>query len=195
MPNTPAAAITTIMPEGPRVILLMGVCGSGKSTLGRRLAAALGGPFVDGDALHPPANVEKMARGLPLTDADRAPWLERIRTRLDAALQDDPAAASPLVVTCSALRRAYRDRLGLDRPAIRVIHLTADPAVLRRRLEQRPGHFMKPGMLDSQLETLETPDTATEPFDGEPHAEGHIRRLDVAGPLDQTFAALLRLSV
>ncbi len=183
-PSSPVTLVTTIMPERPRVILLMGVCGSGKTTLGRQLAAQLGCHFVDGDELHPPANVAKMSQGIPLTDADRVPWLDKVREHMDAALHTDPIADPSLVITCSALKRAYRDRLGLDRPAIRVVYLTADPAVLFRRLEQRPGHFMKPGMLDSQLETLEPPAPATEP---------HIRPLDVTGPLDQTLTALRRL--
>lgn len=160
-----------------QVILLMGVCGSGKTTLGEALAATLNAPFLDGDQRHPPANVAKMAAGQPLNDADRAPWLAAVRKAIDTAL----AKGSSLVITCSALKRAYRQTLGLDRPGLTAVHLTADPATLRRRLETRSGHFMKPGMLDSQLATLEAPTAGGEP---------HIITVDVSGSLDHTLREL-----
>ncbi len=135
----------------------MGVAGSGKTTVGSALAAALGWPFVDADEHHTPESVAKMARGEPLTDADRWPWLDRLRAIIAAAL----AADEPLVLACSALKAAYRARLvGGDARRIRFVHLTGTPEVLRARLEARPGHFMKPGMLASQLAALEPPDDA-----------------------------------
>ncbi len=158
----------------------MGVCGSGKTTLGRALAAARHCTFLDGDQLHPPANIAKMAAGTPLTDDDRAPWLAAIRRAIDVALDE----GSRLVVTCSALKRAYRQTLGVNRSGIAAVLLTADPDTLRRRLEARRGHFMKPGMLESQLATLEPPDAKSDP---------HILSLDVGGDLQATAARLRRL--
>ena len=135
----------------------MGVAGSGKSTVGAALAAALGWRFVDADGHHAPENVAKMARGEPLTDADRWPWLDGLRAIIAAAL----AADEPLVLACSALKAAYRARLvGGDAHRIRFVHLTGTPQMLRARLAGRAGHFMKPGMLASQLAALEPPDDA-----------------------------------
>ena len=130
----------------------MGVAGSGKSTIGPMLATALGGAFLEGDALHPAANIEKMSRGEPLTDADRAPWLAAIRARLLDAFQ----RGESMVVACSALKRSYRLELGRGLPIVWV-HLRGPEALIRERLEHRAGHFMKAGMLDSQLEALELP--------------------------------------
>ena len=135
----------------------MGVAGSGKTTVGSALAAALGWRFVDADEHHTPGSVAKMARGEPLTDADRWPWLDRLRAIVAASL----AADEPLVLACSALKAAYRARLvGGDARRVRFVHLTGTPEVLRARLEGRAGHFMKPGMLASQLAALEPPDDA-----------------------------------
>lgn len=124
----------------------MGVSGSGKSTIGVLLGAALDVPFLDGDALHPAANVEKMSRGIPLDDADRWPWLDRVAARL---------RERPLVVACSALRRAYRDRIRATVPAAFFVELSGSPELLAARMTHRPGHFMPPALLDSQLATLE----------------------------------------
>ncbi len=132
----------------------MGVSGSGKTTVGRLLAEQLGWTFVEGDDFHPPANVAKMQRGDPLTDADRAPWLHRLRDEIDALV----AAGQSAVVTCSALKRAYRDVLARGRPEVRFVWLTAPPAVIRDRLAHRVGHYMPPVLLASQLEALEAPD-------------------------------------
>lgn len=162
---------STISP--PRLILLMGVAGSGKTTLGRRLAAELGWEYHEADDFHSAANKDKMGRGLPLDDADRAPWLAAIRAAMDAAL----AAGRPAVFTCSALKARYRDVLlaGLsDRVAL--VHLTGDPALLLARLQGRAGHYMKPGMLDSQLAILEPPAGAL--------------TLDVAQPPDTLVASI-----
>lgn len=138
------------------IYLVMGVAGAGKTSVGRALAQALGCAFLEGDALHSPANRDKMAHGIPLDDADRAPWLAAIRQRLEAAA----AAGQTLVVACSALKQRYRDTLdhGL---AVRWIYLRGDPALLHQRLAERQGHYMKAGMLASQLADLEEPEAAS----------------------------------
>jgi carbohydrate kinase (thermoresistant glucokinase family) len=135
----------------PPVIIVMGVCGCGKSTLGQTLAQALGVPYIEGDDLHPPHNVALMAAGTPLTDGDRAGWLDRIGERLVQA-RDTGA-----VVTCSALRRIYRDRLRAAAPALRLVHLHGEPALLAERMGQRTGHYMPATLLPSQLQILEMP--------------------------------------
>lgn len=139
----------------PEIIIVMGVAGAGKSTVAARLADALGWAFLDGDALHPAANVDKMRRGLPLTDADRAPWLGVLRTRIEAYL----ASGERAVIACSALKRAYRRRLRVD-PAVVFVYLKGTVPVLRERLAQRRDHFMKATLLSSQLAALEEPQDA-----------------------------------
>jgi carbohydrate kinase (thermoresistant glucokinase family) len=134
-------------------IVVMGVSGCGKSTVGAQLAQALGLDFIEGDALHPPRNVALMAAGTPLTDADRAGWLAEIATRLGRA----QAAGQGLVVSCSALKRSYRDLLRAACPGLRLIHLHGTPDLLRARLQARSGHYMPPSLLASQLDTLEPP--------------------------------------
>lgn len=131
-----------------RPVVIMGVSGSGKSTIGRRLAERLGVPFLDGDDLHPAANKLAMAAGQPLTDADRAPWLDAV----GAALR-----AGPGVVACSALRRRYRDTLRSHAPSVVFVHLDGSRDVLESRLAARQHEFMSPALLDSQLQTLEAP--------------------------------------
>lgn len=133
------------------IVVVMGLAGAGKSTVGAALAHALGWPFIDADDLHPAVNVEKMRRGIALTDADRAPWLDRLRARIDTLI----AAEQPAVVACSALRRAYRAYLRGD--AVRFVYLKADRELLRARLEARQHHFMNPVLLDSQAALLEEP--------------------------------------
>ena len=132
-------------------LVVMGVSGAGKSTIARRLAAELGWDFAEGDDLHPAANVIKMAAGEPLTDADRAPWLERVAGWIDAEI----AAGRHGVITCSALKRAYRDRL--RRPQVVFVYLQVPRAELERRLAGRTGHYMPASLLDSQLDALEPP--------------------------------------
>ncbi len=132
-------------------LVVMGVSGTGKSTLGATLAAHLGRPFLEGDAFHPPANVAKMAAGVALTDDDRLPWLDA----LAAAMSRHAAAGRSTVVACSALRRAYRDRLRAAPGRVRFVHVTVTPDELARRMSARPGHFMPPSLLASQLATLE----------------------------------------
>lgn len=135
------------------VIILMGVAGSGKTTVGEKLAAALGWSFRDADEFHPPENVAKMSAGTPLTDTDRAPWLAAIRAHIDACL----ARGEGSVVTCSALKERYRAVLLADPARVKLVHLTGEPALLAARIGARLGHFMKPEMLPSQLAALEPP--------------------------------------
>jgi len=134
------------------IVLLMGVSGAGKTTVGLALAAQLGWEFADGDDYHPAANVEKMRNGIPLTDADREPWLESLRSLIAAWM----AAGKSAVLACSALKQVYRDRLMVGE-SVRVVYLKADRELLRERLLLRRGHYMKEGMLESQIETLEEP--------------------------------------
>jgi carbohydrate kinase (thermoresistant glucokinase family) len=129
-------------------ILLMGVSGSGKTTVGALLAAALETHFVDADSLHSEANRHKMAAGIPLNDEDRAPWLTAVGTVL---------ANGNVVVACSALRRRYRDRLRLAAPDLRLVYLCGSRALLVQRLAARRHEFMPPELLESQLDTLESP--------------------------------------
>jgi len=151
--------------------VVMGVSGSGKTTVGAALAEALGLRFVDGDALHPAANVAKMAAGIPLDDADRAPWLDAIGAVL---------AGGQVVVACSALKRAYRDRLRAAAPGLQLVFLDGGPALLASRMTARPGHFMPASLLDSQLATLERPEP------GE-----HALTADIADPVAEIVAALV----
>lgn len=135
-------------------VVVMGVSGCGKSTVGRQLAAGLGVEYVEGDALHPPENVARMAAGLPLTDDDRQGWLSALAERLAAAR----AQGRGLVVACSALKRAYRDQLRAAAPDTRFVYLHGERALLARRMAAREDHYMPPSLLDSQLATLEPPD-------------------------------------
>lgn len=134
-------------------IVVMGVSGSGKSTIGRALALRLNARFIEGDDFHPPANIAKMSQGTPLTDEDRWPWLEALRQELSVAARRGEA----VVLSCSALRQVYRDRLGLGLPGLRWIYLKGDRDALLRNFAKRDDHFMKANMLDSQLRTLEEP--------------------------------------
>ena len=136
-----------------RHILVMGVSGSGKTTIAHALARRLGLEMIEGDDLHPPANVEKMRAGIPLTDEDRRPWLEH----LAAVLADRHSRRQGTVLACSALKRAYRDTLrsGIPPEESFVIELDADRDTLRERMASRTGHFMPLDLLDSQLRTLE----------------------------------------
>ena len=134
-------------------VIVMGVSGSGKSTVGRTLAGMAGTSYIEGDDLHPARNIEKMARGIPLEDDDRWPWLEEVG-RIVSACQGRHGA----VATCSALKRSYRDVLRYTVGArLRFVWLTGPRAVLAERMGERGGHFMPAGLLDSQLETLEDP--------------------------------------
>ncbi len=136
------------------VIIVMGVSGAGKSTVGKRLAEQLGWHFVEADDYHPPANVAKMSRGEPLTDDDREPWL----AALQGWVQEACARGEQAVLACSALTDEHRRLLaGDDEGCVRYVHLDVPADVLRGRLEARGGHFAGPDLLDSQLDTLEPP--------------------------------------
>ena len=151
MPQAPQP--DTPLPTAALQIVVMGVSGCGKSTVGAALAQALGLDFIEGDALHPPRNVALMAGGTPLTDADRAGWLAAIADRLAQA----HTAGRGLVVSCSALQRRYRDQLRAHCPHLHLLHLRGSRAQLGARLQARSGHYMPVSLLDSQLDTLELP--------------------------------------
>jgi gluconokinase len=138
------------------VVVLMGVCGSGKTTIGRLLAETLGWSFADGDDFHPQANVEKMRSGIPLTEADRGPWLDSLARAIGGWISDE----TPTVLACSALSADSRRCLRVDSQAVTFVHLHGDQALIAERLAQRQGHFMPQDLLQSQFEALEMPATA-----------------------------------
>jgi gluconokinase len=139
------------------IIVVMGVTGTGKSTVGQLLAEQLGWTFVEGDDFHPKANVDKMRQGIPLTDEDRQPWLDAIRHRLEQASR----RGENVVLACSALKHSYQHYLaGYAPEAVRFVYLFGSPEVIRQRLANRTGHFMNPALLASQFEDLEPPDDA-----------------------------------
>ena len=154
----------------------MGVSGCGKSSVGASLARALAVEFVEGDGLHPPHNVALMAAGIALTDADRAGWLASIGQRLGRA----KSAGQGLVVSCSALKRRYRDGLRAACPGLRLVYLQGPAALLRQRMAARAGHYMPASLLDSQLATLEPPG-----------ADESALILDIGPSTDQVVAAAL----
>jgi gluconokinase len=137
----------------PQILLVMGVSGSGKSTVGAMLAGRLGWAYAEADDFHPAANVAKMHAGIPLTDDDRLPWLHAIAEWMDTAA----AAGEAAVVTCSALKRRYRDYLRAGRPYVRLIYLDGDKKLIVRRMTARQGHFFPARLLDSQFSELEPP--------------------------------------
>ena len=139
------------------VLVLMGVSGSGKTTVGKALAADLGWAFVEADDFHPAANVEKMAGGVALDDDDRRPWPQALRKRVDEAC----ARGEDAVLACSALKQDYRDQLEQGTAGcVRFVYLTGAEELIRRRLEDREGHFMDPALIHSQFEALEPPEDA-----------------------------------
>jgi gluconokinase len=161
------------------VIVLMGVSGSGKTTVGKILAERLGWTFLEGDDFHPPGNVEKMRAGVPLTDADRKPWLADLRERVDAACTRGENA----VLACSALKHSYRDYLEKHEPeCVRYVYLHGSEELMRERLAGRKGHYMNPKLLHSQFDALEAPaDALRVEVTGTPEAiaEQIRRELDV----------------
>ncbi|MBR0670593.1 gluconokinase [Neoroseomonas soli] len=142
-------------------IVVMGVSGCGKSTVGALLAERLGWPFEDGDSFHPPANVAKMSTGTPLTDEDRWPWLGAIAVRIGRAR----AEGKGVVVACSALKRAYRDMLRDGHADIRFLHLTGEPFLIMARQAARQGHYMPASLIASQFAALEPPETEADVID------------------------------
>ena len=151
--------------------LIMGVAGTGKTTVGRKLAETIGGTFLDADDFHPPENVAKMRAGVPLDDADRSPWLDALAEALQSS------AERPIILACSALKEIYRDRLLAAAPDLILVFLDGDPALIRRRMEERADHFMPSTLLESQLQTLEAPENAL--------------RLDIAEPVDVLVGRIL----
>jgi gluconokinase len=140
----------------PLVLIFMGVSGSGKTTVGTLLAKKTGATFYEGDEFHPPENIEKMRRGIPLTDGDREKWLQTLREIITRSLDEGRFT----VMACSALKAAYRDLLRGGDSRVKFVHLTGPRAVIEERLKSRRGHFMPPALLDSQLATLEPPSDA-----------------------------------
>lgn len=139
------------------VVVIMGVTGSGKTTIGSQLAAKLDWRYYDADDFHPPANVRKMSNGIPLDDSDRLPWLETLRTLISEALHCNQSC----VLACSALKQRYRDYLLIDEQ-VKLIYLKGDYDLIQTRLDQRQGHYMAPKLLASQFEILEEPESDTQ---------------------------------
>jgi carbohydrate kinase (thermoresistant glucokinase family) len=156
-------------------IVVMGVCGCGKSTVGRRLAQALDLHYVEGDDLHSPQNVALMAAGTPLTDADRHGWLQEVAGQL----ANNTAASRGVVIACSALKRSYRDLLRAAAPDLLLVHLQGERPLLEQRLAARADHYMPPTLLQSQLDTLEPPDD-----------DEHAITLDIGPPPEMLVAVL-----
>jgi gluconokinase len=159
-------------------VVVMGVSGSGKSTVAARIAAAMGLHFIDGDALHLPGSVAKMKAGIALEDDDRWPWLDRIGARL----ADGAQGPEGVVVACSALKKAYRDRLRRAAPGVRFVFLDGPAALIESRLAGRSGHFMPGALLASQLETLEIPGSG----------EGDVLRVSVELPVDEVVSRAVK---
>jgi gluconokinase len=157
-----------------QVILLMGVSGSGKSTVGRALSATLGWPFYDGDEFHPPANVQKMGQGIPLTDADRLPWLQALHDLMADCLAQDKAA----IIACSALKQAYRDILLDGNEGVQLVYLRGDYDLILSRMQARGNHFFKPELLASQFTALEEP--------------GSCLTVDIARPIDEIISVIVQ---
>jgi carbohydrate kinase (thermoresistant glucokinase family) len=156
----------------------MGVSGAGKTTIARELTARLGWPFEEGDSLHPEVNVAKMHAGIPLTDADRRPWLEAVAAWID----EQRAKRQPGIITCSALKRAYREIIIGPRQEARLVYLRGGRDLLAERLAGRRGHFMPASLLQSQMNTLEEPGPAEDPL-----------TVDIGPPADQIAEEIIRL--
>jgi ribose 5-phosphate isomerase A len=162
----------------PPILVVMGVSGSGKSTIAEDLAARLGWRFEEGDALHPEANVAKMHAGIPLTDADRQPWLECVAAWID----HQRAENQPGIITCSALKRSYREIVIGDRPEVRLVYLRGGRNLIAQRLSGRHGHFMPANLLQSQFDTLEEPGPEEDPL-----------TVDIGPPASQIAETIIRL--
>jgi ribose 5-phosphate isomerase A len=162
----------------PPILVMMGVSGSGKSTIAEELSARLGWTFEEGDSLHPESNIAKMHAGIPLTDADRMPWLERVAAWIDG----QRAKKQPGIISCSALKRSYRQIIIGDRPEVRLVYLRGGWDSMSEHLAGRHGHFMPPELLRSQIDTLEEPDPSEEPL-----------TVDVSGSPTQVADEIIRL--
>jgi ribose 5-phosphate isomerase A len=162
----------------PPILVVMGVSGSGKSTIAEELSARLGWPFEEGDSLHPESNIAKMHAGIPLTDADRLPWLERVAAWIDG----QRAKKRPGIVTCSALKRSYRQIIIGDRPQVRLVYLRGGRSLIAEHLAGRHGHFMPSALLQSQIDTLEEPDPSEDPL-----------TVDASAPAEQVADEIIRL--
>ncbi|MGB8332019.1 MAG: ribose-5-phosphate isomerase A, partial [Polyangiales bacterium] len=162
--------------DGPPVLVIMGVSGSGKTTIAKQLAARLGWPFEEGDALHPEAHLAKMHAGVPLTDADRQPWLKAVAAWIDG----QRAKRQPGIITCSALKRSYRQVVIGNRTNVRLVYLRGSRALIAERLAGRHDHFMPSSLLQSQLDTLEEPGDDENPL-----------VIDVDAPPDQIAAKII----
>ena len=160
----------------PIILIVMGVSGSGKTTVAALLAGRLNWKFQEGDSLHPQANVGKMHRGIPLTDADRLPWLDSIAALIDRWIAEDVSG----IITCSALKRAYRERIRARHPTVELIYLRGARELVSARITQRMGHYMPASLLASQFATLE------EPGEDEP-----VITVDIGGSPDQIVEAIL----
>jgi len=162
----------------PPVLVIMGISGSGKSTVAEKLAARLGWPFEEGDTLHPEINIAKMHAGIPLTDADRQPWLERVAAWIDS----QRANKQPGIITCSALKRAYRQFIIGDRPEVRLVYLRGGRDLIAEHVAGRRGHFMPASLLRSQIDTLEEPDPSEDSL-----------TIEASAPPDQIAEEVIRL--
>ena len=162
----------------PPILVIMGISGSGKSTIAEELAGRLGWPFEEGDALHPDTNIAKMHAGIPLTDADRQPWLERVAAWIDG----QRVKKQPGIITCSALKRAYRQIIIGDRPEVRLVYLRGGRDLVAEHLAGRHGHFMPAALLRSQIDTLEEPDPSEDPL-----------TVDAGAPAPQVADEIIRL--
>lgn len=161
----------------PCALIVMGVSGSGKSTVGEKLAARLGWLYEDADQFHPASNVAKMSAGIPLTDEDRWPWLRAIAAEIDRVCD----VGGTVVIGCSALKRAYRDVLLHHRADVRLVYLKGAHALIAERLGRRKGHFMPPGLLTSQFNTLEPPTP-----------DEHPLTVSIDAPVDDIVDTILR---
>ena len=157
----------------PSFYVIMGVSGSGKSSLGKALADHLGWDFYDADDVHPPANVAKMSSGIPLNDEDRAPWLASLHDLIESCLRED----RPGVLACSALKERYRQTVLSGNAGVPLVYLKGSYELMRSRMVHRPGHYMKANMLQSQFDALEEPHNAL--------------TVDAARPLDELVSQIL----
>ena len=164
----------------PIIVIVMGVSGCGKTTVAVLLAGRLGWKFQEGDALHPRANVDKMSRGVPLSDADRLPWLDSIAALIDRWSAEGASG----LIACSALKRAYRERIRAGRRDVAFIYLRGARELISARLSRRTGHYMPAGLLASQFEALE-----------EPGADEPVITVDISGSPDQIVEAILAASL